>query len=100
MVTYSYPIFQEISLDKPLKKGTYPLFSYRHPDTLDAYFFSMTSFFRTLIEIITPCNRSGYDAIKMAAVQCKITIDERLFQIGRKFLEDLVKKRAILGFKL
>ncbi|MBS0650465.1 MAG: putative DNA-binding domain-containing protein [Verrucomicrobia bacterium] len=99
LVTYSYPVFQEISLDKPLKKGTYPLFSYRHPDTLQAHFFSLSPFFQTLIEIVGQCNQSGHDALKLAAQQCKIAIDERLFQIGRKFLEDLVKKRAILGFK-
>lgn len=99
IVTYSYPIFQQLSSTEPLKKGKYPLFSFRHPDTLDAHFFSMSVFFRTLIEIVAQCSQSGRDALKMAAVQCRVTIDERLFQIGRKFLEDLVKKRAVLGFK-
>ncbi|MBS0605537.1 MAG: putative DNA-binding domain-containing protein [Verrucomicrobia bacterium] len=99
LVDYSYPVFQEISLDKPLKKGTYPLFSYRHPDTLEAHFFSLSPFFRILIELVAQCNRSGQDALKIAARHCKIAIDERLFQIGRKFLENLVQKRAVLGFK-
>ncbi len=99
IITYSYPIFQQLSLDKPLKKGQYPLFGFRHPDSLDAHFFSVSHFFRTLIEIIAQCNQSGRDAIKMAATQCSVIIDERVFQSGRKFLEDLVTKRAVLGFK-
>lgn len=97
--TYDYPVFSQLSWDASWKKGEYHLFCYRHPDTLDVHFFSLSSFFSHVIQALVDQGRSGRDVLQAVAEQKHVAMGDQLLGAGRKLLEDLVCKRAILGFQ-
>ena len=99
LVTYDYPVFSQLSWDAPWKKGEYHLLCYRNPDTLGVHFFSLSSFFSHVIQALVDKEGSGRDALQIAAKRRHVAIGDQLFRAGRKLLEDLVIKRAILGFQ-
>jgi hypothetical protein len=97
--TYSYPVFSQLSLDASWKKGEYPLFCYRHPETLGAHFFSLSRFFSSAIQILTEQLRTGREVLHIAAERHGFTVDDQLLVAGEKFFKSLIDKRAILGFQ-
>ncbi len=38
IVIYSYPVFEKKPLPRPMKKGSYPLYAFRHPESKEVHF--------------------------------------------------------------
>lgn len=98
IATYDYPVAEQINLRKPFKKGRYFVFGFRHQQTLAPHFFSISVFFKTLIEVLCQKKLTGKEALELAAEMTNVPVNERLFEIGSQFMKDLIKKGAILGF--
>lgn len=96
ILTYSYPVYEKKKLPRLMQKGTYPLLAFRHPDTGQVHFIALSSFFKTLLELIQQRNLSGREALIQVAKKFNFQ-ENQVMPIGEKFLQDLYEKQAIYG---
>jgi len=99
MVIYSFPVFQQFPLPEEIKRGEYPLFCYRHPESKEVRFFALSRFFHTVLEQLETEKFSGKEALIFSAGRWGVKIDDKMLGKGKAFLEDLFNKGAILGHK-
>ncbi len=97
---FSYPVFKKHPLPKETNAGSYPLFIYRHPDTLNVHFISLSPFFATVIQELTQKSSSGKAVLKKVLKAHPIADENKVFSTGKAFFESLLKERAIYGFQL
>lgn len=90
---------QAILSSLAMKKGTYPLLTFRHPDHKQVYFIALSPFFKTVLELIQDRQMTGRKALLTTAKQFALE-DAQVLAIGEKFLGDLFDQCAIYGFKV
>lgn len=79
IVTYSYPVFEK----KPIEKGVYHLYAFRHPKTKEVHFVRITPFYRRVIELLKECSEE--EALIKAAKEFNVDTEKALIK-GKKFL--------------
>lgn len=98
ILTYSYPVYEKKKLPRPMQKSTYPLLTFRHPDTGQVHFIALSSFFKTVLELIKGQHLSGRKALIAAAKKFNFE-EQQVMPIGEKFINDLYERQAIYGAK-
>lgn len=98
LLTYSYPVFEKKELPRPMEKGNYFLLAFRRPSDGQVYFISVSPFFATVIQLLKERPLSGDEVLKTTAKLFKME-EAKVLAKGEKFLEDLLEKEAIYGFK-
>lgn len=94
LVVYSYPVFKKKLFLRNLKKGLYPLLVYRHPETKEVNFISLSPFFATFLECIEKWNLIGRDALEVVATKFGLDPEQAISE-GEKFLKDLLEQGAL-----
>jgi len=84
-------------------KGIYPLICYRHPQTLKANYFQLSTFYLNILGQIQEKQSPGRDAIEFVAKEMGLaaSADElaKLLEQGEEFLTELLQQQIIIGFK-
>ncbi len=94
IVTYTYPVYEKKPLPRPMKKGTYPLLAFRHPDDGEVYFVALSPFFNYVLELIENQRLTGRQALVQAAEKFNFHRD-KVITAGEHFLRDLISQKAL-----
>lgn len=95
---YSYPVFEKKKLPRPMKKGTYPLLTFRHPDYQQVHFIALSPFFKTVMDHLQSQCSTGRAALASAAKQFNFK-EEQVMAAGEHFLNDMFEQLAIYGIR-
>ncbi|MBN4067506.1 putative DNA-binding domain-containing protein [Simkania negevensis] len=95
---YNYPVFRIPPHELTGKKGSYPLFSYRHPQQLRTRFLELSPFFMVVIEMIKNYRITGCEAIDAACDHFQIKDKNKALLHGKRFICDMCRKGVILGY--
>lgn len=94
LVSYSYPVFEKKPLPRPMQKGEYYLFAFRHPENGQANFITLTLFYKCVLELIREEPLSGQEALTLAAAAFRLD-QNQVLETGGKFLSDLLQQQAL-----
>ncbi|MBS0628822.1 MAG: putative DNA-binding domain-containing protein [Verrucomicrobia bacterium] len=86
IVMYSYPVFEKKPLPRPMEKGKYFLYAFRHPISKEVKFIQLTPFYCRVHEWMDEVGEEG--AIVKAAEEFQIDLSKALSK-GRQFLKQL-----------
>ncbi|MES2121194.1 MAG: putative DNA-binding domain-containing protein [Chlamydiota bacterium] len=98
LLHYHYPVFEKLSTDTPPALSNYSLFGYRHPDTSQVHFISLSPLFALAFEQLTNTPTRGEDAILNLIAGASDAFRSQALAAARIFFTDLLEQRAILGF--
>ncbi len=98
LLHYHYPVFEKLTIDTPPAAGNYTLFGYRHPDTSQVHFISLSPLFALAFERLARTPARGEDVILEILPDVTDAFRTQALSAARLFFADLLKQRAILGF--
>lgn len=96
LVSYRYPVFEKKTLPRPMQKGEYFLLAFRHPETGQAHFITLSLFYKCVLELIQQQPLSGQDALTLVAEAFHFD-PSRALEGGEKFLADLLDQQALFS---
>lgn len=88
LLTFSYPVFEKQPLPRPMKKGVYFLFAFRHHESKEVQFMSLSPFYCRVVDLLKNGNLTGRELLTQAATEFKLDLDKILAK-GEQFLKDL-----------
>lgn len=93
--TYQYPVYEKGFSSKKLKRGIYPIFSFRHPKTHQARFIAISQFFFYVLQELKKYPQPGKGLVVRAAKLFKIEDTTLVLKTAERFFSDLVSQCAI-----
>lgn len=97
LLSYSYPVFEKKKLPRPMDKGLYCVFAFRHPENKQIHFITLSPFFQTALDLLQKKPLTGRQALCLAAKAFKVD-ETQAVSSGEKFLNELHKQQALYGF--
>lgn len=96
LLHYNYPVFEKLSIENPPPAGSYTLFGYRHPDTCQVHFISLSPLFALALQQLSLTPMRGEDLITQVAAPFGAPFLSNALEASRPFFQDLLAQKALL----
>lgn len=98
IVNYSYPVFEKKKFPRPMLKGNYSLFVFRHMESGEVHFISLSPLFQYVLQSLQEKPSAAKDLLKEVGKQLGLQ-ETLILDKGEKFFNDLHGQGAIYRSK-
>jgi uncharacterized protein len=96
---FQYPVYRSQPEELGDSKGSYFLFSYRHPVDLEVCFIELSPVCAVMVELLMQSRLSGEELVGALIEQFGLEEGDEIYRFTENFLTGLLSQGAVLGFR-